>query len=82
MCQKVFVSEYRKTSQGNPSVFFTKFLVSKKVMDKKWGMKEGGVSRYSVKNVLSQSTERLRREPFYFIQIFWDRNTLWIGGGE
>ena len=59
-----FVSKYRKTSQGNPSIFFTKFLVSKKFMDKRWGMKEGGVSRYLVKNVLSQSTEKFRREHF------------------
>ena len=62
LCQKVFVSEYQKISQGNP--FFTKILVSKKFMDKKWGMKEGGVSRYSVKNVLTQSTEKLHREQF------------------
>ena len=33
-------------------------------MDKRWGMKQGGVSRYSVKNFLSQSTKKLRRELF------------------
>ena len=29
-------------------------------MDKKWRMKVGGVSRYSVKSFLCQSTEKLR----------------------
>ena len=31
-------------------------------MEKRWGLKEGGVSRNSVKKLLSQSTEELRRE--------------------
>ena len=33
-------------------------------MEKRWGVKEGGVLRYSVKKLLSQSTEELRREHF------------------
>ena len=33
-------------------------------MEKRWGVKEGGVSRYSVKKLLSQSTEELRGEHF------------------
>ena len=63
-------------------LYFTKFVVSKNLMDKRLGRKQGGVSRYSVKNFLSHSTEKLRREHFYFIQFFWYRNTLWIPGGE
>ena len=55
---KFFVSQYRKTLQGNPSVLcFRKFLVAKKFMDKKGGR----VSKISVENVLSQSPEKLRR---------------------
>ena len=34
-------------------------------MEKRWGVKKGGVSRYSVKKRLSQRTEELRREHFF-----------------
>ena len=47
---------------GRTFLFHTKFLASKFFMDNRWGVKKAGVSRYSVKNVLSQSTEKLRRE--------------------
>ena len=47
-CQTFFVSQYRKTPWGNISVF-TNFLVSKNFMNKRWGMKEGGALRLSVK---------------------------------
>ena len=57
---KFFVSEYRNLRRGT-FPFFTNFLVSKNFIAKRWGRKQGGVSRYSVKNVLSHSTEKLRR---------------------
>ena len=52
-----------KLRRGN-FLLYTKILLSKYIMDKRWGMKEGGVSRNSVKKILSQSTEKLRREHF------------------
>ena len=47
---------------GTP-LCFTKFLVSKKFMDKRGGG-GGEVSRYSVKNFLSHSAESFIGEPF------------------
>ena len=53
-----FVSQYRNISQRKPSVLcFRKFLVAKKIMDKR----EGEVSRFSFENVLSHSAEKIRR---------------------
>ena len=43
---------------------FTKFLVSKKFVDKRGGRRREGVSRFSVKNFLFHSAEKIRREPF------------------
>ena len=55
---KFFVSQYRKTLQGNPSVLcFGKFPVANKFMDKKGG----GVSKFSVENFLSHSSKKFRR---------------------
>ena len=54
---KFFVSQYRKTLQGNPSVLcFGKFPVANKFMDEK-----GGVSRFSLEKFLSHSAEKIRR---------------------
>ena len=39
-------------------------------MAKRWGRKQGAVSRYSVKNVLSHSTDKLRRGTFLFYTKF------------
>ena len=50
--QNFFLSQFRKISQGNPSVFHC-FRVSKKVRDKRSGW---GYLRFTVENVLSQST--------------------------
>ena len=56
--RKCVVSEYRKISQGNPSVLcFRKFPIAKKVMDKR----EGEVSRFSWESFLSYSAEKFRR---------------------
>ena len=62
-CQNCFVSQYRKTSYGNPYVLcFRKFPVAKKFMDKK-----EGVSRFSVENFLSHSAEKFcRGTPLVF----------------
>ena len=50
---EIFVSQYRRTLKGNPSILcFGKILVVKKFMDKK-----GGVSRFSVEGFLSHSAE-------------------------
>ena len=55
--RKFFVSQHRKTLQGNPSVLcFRKFPVAKKFMDKK-----RGVSRFSVEKFLSHGAEKFRR---------------------
>ena len=45
-------------------------------------MKEGGVSRYCVTKFLSQSTKKIRRGTFYYLQNFWYRKTSCIRGGE
>ena len=44
----------------------TKFLVSKKFMDKKGGGRKEGVSPFSIKRILSLSTETFGGEPFCF----------------
>ena len=57
-CRKFFVSQCRKISLGNPSMLcFRKSLVAKKFMDKR----AVGVSRVSVENFLSHSSEKTRR---------------------
>ena len=63
ICQ-IFLSHSTEKLRRGTFLFYTNFLVSKYFMDKRWGVKEGGVSRYSFKNFLSQSTEKLRREHF------------------
>ena len=58
-----FISQTRKTFQGNLSVLcFRKIPVAKKFMDKKPG--GGEVSRFCVENFLSHSAEKSRRLPF------------------
>ena len=52
-----FISQNRKTLQGNPSVLrVRKILVAKKFMDRK-----GGVSIFSVQNFSSHSAEEFGR---------------------
>ena len=63
ICQ-FFLSHSTEKFRRGTFLFHKIFLVSKYSMDKRWGVKEGGVSRYSVKKFLSQSTEKLRREHF------------------
>ena len=54
-----FVSLCRKLSQGNPFVLcFRKLPVAKKIMD------EGGVSRFSIGELLSHNAELFPGEPF------------------
>ena len=62
-CQ-FFLSPSTEKLRRGTFLFYTIFQVPKYFMDKRLGVKEGGVSRYSVKNFLSESTEKLRREHF------------------
>ena len=76
-----FVSQHRKTLHGNPSVMcFGKFSVAYEFMDKKRG--GGGVSKFSIENFLSHSTETFRRRTFLCCvsENFWKRKSLWIRG--
>ena len=52
-----------KNFVGEPFYFY-KISRIEIFMDKRLGMNEGGVSRYSIKNFLSQKTEKLRRDQF------------------
>ena len=73
-----FVSQYRKTSQGNHSVLcFGMFPVANKFMDKK-----GGVSKLSVENFLSHSAKKFRKGtlPCCVSENFRWRKSLWIRG--
>ena len=63
-CRRFFVSHYRKTSQGNPSVF-QKFSGFEKIMDKKDGVVR--ISRFSVRMLLSHSEEK---NPTGILQCF------------
>ena len=55
-----FVSQYRKTLLGNPSVlYFRKFPVANKFMDEK-----GGISKFSFENFSSRSAKKIRRGTF------------------
>ena len=57
-CRKIFVSECQKISGGNPSVLCLRSNpVAKKILYKRGE----GVSRFSVKNVLSHTAENFRR---------------------
>ena len=58
-----FFSQITKKLRSGTFLVYSKFLVSKKFMDKRLGKKEGGVSRYSVEIFLPHSTEKLG-EPF------------------
>ena len=59
---------------------FTKFLLSKNIKDKRVG--GGKVFHVNLSFFCLTVPKNFVEEPFYFIQILWDRNTLWIGGGE
>ena len=41
-----------------------------------------GISQFSIKNLLSHSTEKLRGEHFCVSQNFWYRKNLWIKRGR
>ena len=74
--QNCFVSQYRIISQRNPSVF-QKFWVSKNFMPKR------RISLFSTENLLSQSTEKLRRGNLLCFTIFLVSNNFMDrrGGG-
>ena len=57
----IFFLTVPKISVGEPFCF-TKFLVSKKLMDKRGGMeRREGVSRFSVQKFFSHSYDKFRR---------------------
>ena len=60
---------------------FTKFLLSENIMDKRVGGRKEYHDNLSVFFWLT-IPKNFVGEPFYFIQVFWDRNNLWIRGGE
>ncbi len=77
-CRKFIVSQCRKYSQVNPFVlFFRKFQVAKKFMDKRGG----GVSRYSVENFLPHSAYNFRRGISIFCPNYGYRKSLDKRGG-
>ena len=45
-----FLSHSTGKLRSETFLFPTKFLASKYFMDRRWGVKEGGVSRYSFEN--------------------------------
>ena len=57
---------------------FTKFLVSKKFMDKR----AGGVSRFSVENFLSHSAEKFRRGESKSVSLISGIEKVWIRRGK
>ena len=65
-----FLSHNTEKLRRGTFLFHTKFLQSKYFMDKRRGVKEGGVSRYCFKIFLSQSTEKLRRGTLLFSYNF------------
>ena len=77
-----FFSQSTENLRRGTFLLFTNILLSKNFMAKRWGMKQGGMSRYSVQNFLSQSTQIFVGEHFSFLQIFWYRKTSWLRGGE
>ncbi len=60
--RKIFHSQCRKTSQGNPLLLHS-FQVSKNVKDKR----KGGASRFSAEKFLFHSAEYFVRQPFYAV---------------
>ena len=76
-CGKFLVSQCRKTSWGNPSVF-QEIFGTEKIMDKR----EGGLSRFFVGNFLSHSAEKIRRETLRcFRGSRVSKNFIHKGGG-
>ena len=47
---QIFLSHSTGKLRRGTFLFHTKFLASKLFMDRRWGVKEGGVSRYSFEN--------------------------------
>ena len=75
-CQ-VFLSHSTENFRRGTFLCFTKLLVSKNFMDKRWGGgKERGVSRCSVKCCLSHSTTNFRSGTIQCFMIFGYRKNL------
>ena len=72
-----FLSHSTEKLRRGSFLFHKKFLVSKYSMDRRLGLKEGGVSRSSVKIFLSHSTEKLRSGTFlFFTNILLSKNFM------
>ena len=73
----IFVSQCRKTLQGNPSVLcFRKFPVAKKFMDKNGG---GGVSRFYIERIYL-TLPKIRKRTFQGVTDFGYREFFYIRG--
>ena len=74
---KIFASQYRNETLCKGTLLFSrKFRVSKNFMPKR------GISRFSIENLVSHSTNKLRRETLLcFTKLLVSKN-LWIRGGE
>ena len=79
---EVFVSQYRKTLQGNPYVLcFRKFPVAKKFFDKRGGEYQVFASKYSCLTVTKNAVgEHFSLSLFSGIEKVWVRG--WGGGAE
>ena len=76
ICQ-FFMSHSTEKLRRGTFLFYTNFQVSKYFMHKRWGVEEGGVSRYSFNFFLSQSTEKLRRGTFLrFTKFLLSKNIM------
>ena len=74
-CPKLSVSQYRKTSHGNPSCY-TKVLVPKNILDEK-GRGEGGIIRVFSRKIFSHSTESsLRRTLLRLLKVRVIKNVM------
>ena len=65
--QKIFISQYGKTSLGKTSVVEKKSGTKKKLMHMK------GRPIFSIENSLSHSVEEMSRDPFVVSPTFWFR---------
>ena len=82
LSRKLFVTQYQKMSLGNTSVSenlgYEKFYASERGEERERERererdREGGVSRFSVENFLSHSSDKILGEHFCVSKDFWYR---------
>ena len=76
-----FQSRSAEKLHGRTLLFFRKFLVWKKIMDKR-GEGGRGVLRFSVENFLSHRTEKFRRGTLLCSRKFLISKNFMMEGGE